>query len=253
MSESITLPRFQATSAWGRGLIAFLPHHGVGLPFQFTLRHLTRFFGQIRNDVYHAAEFRHSNLLNTLAPTTSDEILPRVASGEEGAMKCCIDRYGAIVWSIARKYLKETTDAEDLVQEVFTEIWKKSASYNPDVASEATFIGMVTRRRAIDFLRRQGRQPGFEPLESAVSLPDSTEEPSTISCHADAVKSSLAVLPSETRHLFNLFFENGFTHPEIAEKTGLPLGTVKTRLRRGLLTLRDHLKRAGISNTQTAS
>lgn len=255
MSQSITHPRFQADSAWGRGFVA--------RPFQVRLavsfrvphpshRNITRFFGQIPRSTYHAAEFCHSRHLNTLATTTSDEILPQVAAGEQSAMKRCIDRYGALVWSIVRRYIKETADAEDLVQEVFTEIWKKSASFNPDIASEATFIGMVTRRRAIDFLRRHGRQPGFEPLESAASLPDSTEEPSTISCHADAVKSSLAVLPAETLQLFDLFFENGFTHPEIAEKTGLPLGTVKTRLRRGLLTLRDHLRRAGISNTQTA-
>lgn len=256
MSESIIHPCFQADSAWRRGLLACSAH--AGLSGSLRILHpphgnAARFFGQIPYCTYHAAEFRHSQHLNTLSTTPSEEILPRVAAGEEGAMRRCIDRYGAIVWSIVRRYIKETADAEDLVQEVFTEIWKKSASFNPDVASEATFIGMVTRRRAIDFLRRQGRQPGFEPLESAASLPDPAEETSTISCHADAVKSSLAVLPSETRQLFDLFFENGFTHPEIAEKTGLPLGTVKTRLRRGLLTLRDHLRRAGISNTQTAS
>jgi RNA polymerase sigma-70 factor (ECF subfamily) len=67
------------------------------------------------------------------------------------------------------------------------------------------------------------------------------------------VKSSLAVFPAETRQLFDLFFEDGFTHPEIAEKTGLPLGTVKTRLRRGLITLRDQLQRLGKSNPQQAS
>ena len=213
----------------------------------------TRSFGQIPRTAYHLADSSHFRHLNTLSPTTSDEILPRVAAEENGAMKRCIDRYGAIVWNVIRRYVKETADAEDLVQEVFTEIWKKAASFNPAVASEATFIGMITRRRAIDFLRRQGRLPGFEPLDRAESLPDSPADPSTISCHADAVKSSLAVLPEETRQLFDLFFENGFTHPEIAEKTGLPLGTVKTRLRRGLLTLRDHLRRAGISNIQTAS
>lgn len=67
------------------------------------------------------------------------------------------------------------------------------------------------------------------------------------------MKSSVASLPADTRELFHLFFENGFTHPEIAEKTGLPLGTVKTRLRRGLITLRDQLRRVGLSNIQPAS
>lgn len=72
-------------------------------------------------------------------------------------------------------------------------------------------------------------------------------------CDPEAVKSSVASLPDDTRQLFRLFFDEGFTHPEIAEKTGLPLGTVKTRLRRGLITLREQLRRTGTSNPQPAS
>jgi RNA polymerase sigma-70 factor (ECF subfamily) len=168
-------------------------------------------------------------------------------------MNLCITQYGGIVWSIAKRYIKDNSEAEDLVQEVFTEIWKKAASFDPAIAAESTFVGLIARRRAIDFLRRQGRQPGFEPLAAAESLPLPTSETSSINCDPETVKSSLANLPSDTRQLFHLFFEDGFTHPEIAEKTGLPLGTVKTRLRRGLITLREQLQRLGISNSQAAS
>jgi RNA polymerase sigma-70 factor (ECF subfamily) len=188
-------------------------------------------------------------------PTLSaqESILSRVAAGESRAMNLCINQHGGIVWAIARRYIKDSAEAEDLVQEVFTEVWKKAASFDPTIASESTFIGLIARRRAIDFLRRLGRRPDFEPLAAAESLPLPTSRNSSITCDPEAVKSSLAKLPDDTRQLFSLFFEDGFTHPEIAERTGLPLGTVKTRLRRGLITLRDQLQRAGISTPQSAS
>ncbi len=180
-------------------------------------------------------------------------ILPQVAAGEARAMNECITRYGSIVWAIARRYIKDQAEAEDLVQEVFTEVWKKSASFNPAIASESTFIGLIARRRAIDFLRRSGRRPDFEPLSAAESLPQPTSQSHSVTCDPETVRSTLANLPPDTRQLFHLFFEDGFTHPEIAEKTGLPLGTIKTRLRRGLITLRDQLQRLGTTNHQSAS
>ncbi len=158
-------------------------------------------------------------------------------------MNACIDRYGALVWTIARRFLKQSPEAEDLVQEVFTEIWKKAASFDPDLAAEATFIGLIARRRSIDFLRRQGRLPAFEELAAAEALPLPNTKNSSLRADPEAMKSSLALLPEDTRRLFQLFFENGYTHPEIAAQTGLPLGTVKTRLRRGIVFLRDQLSR----------
>jgi RNA polymerase sigma-70 factor (ECF subfamily) len=185
--------------------------------------------------------------------TIPDAVLPQVAAGVPRAMDDCITRFGDIVWAIARRYLKNNSEAEDLVQEVFTEIWKKAGSYDPAIASESTFVGLIARRRAIDFLRRLGRRPEFEPLAAAESLPQPLAQNSSVTCDSESVRSSLASLPADTRQLFHLFFDDGFTHPEIAEKTGLPLGTVKTRLRRGLLTLRDQLKRVGSSDSQAAS
>ncbi|MES2440809.1 MAG: sigma-70 family RNA polymerase sigma factor [Verrucomicrobiota bacterium] len=185
--------------------------------------------------------------------TSITNILPGIASGEPRAMDLCITHYGAIVWSIVRRYIKDSAEAEDVVQEVFTEIWKKAASFDPAIAAESTFVGMVARRRAIDFLRRQGRQPGFEPLAAAEFFPQPVAESPSITCDPETIKSSLANLPADTRQLFHLFFEDGFTHPEIAERTGLPLGTVKTRLRRGLITLREQLQRIVTSNNQPAS
>jgi RNA polymerase sigma-70 factor (ECF subfamily) len=205
-------------------------------------------FGQTAEGVYVPPQ-----PLNPPTLATDENILPQVAAGDSRAMDLCITRFGGIVWAIARRYIKNPSEAEDLVQEVFIEIWKKAGTFNPAIASETTFVGLIARRRAIDYLRRQGRKPEFEPLSAAEALPHPTNETSSVTCDPETVKSSLAVFPAETRQLFDLFFEDGFTHPEIAEKTGLPLGTVKTRLRRGLITLRDQLQRLGKSNPQQAS
>jgi RNA polymerase sigma-70 factor (ECF subfamily) len=199
------------------------------------------------------AAYDPSQPLSTTDSISQDSILPRLAAGEPRAMNECIDRFGGLVWSIVRRALHNESEAEDLVQEVFTEIWKKAGFYDAEVASEATFIALVARRRTIDHLRRAGRQPGFEPLEAAESLPAAAAPAMTAACDPEAVKASIASLPDDTRRLFRMFFEDGFTHPEIAEKTGLPLGTVKTRLRRGLISLREQLRRAGITHIQPAS
>ena len=236
----------QVPGAWGQWSFASPEtRHDVRLSAHW--KYLAGNFGQIRNAPYGAT--RTVNV----SPTKPDEVLPRVAAGESRAMNLCIDRYGALVWSITRRYIKDAGRAEDVVQEVFTEIWKKAGSFDPAIASESTFIGLIARRRAIDFLRREGRKPDFEDLTAAEALPLPNDGDSSPDCDPEAVQTSLQTLPSETRTLFRLFFEDGFTHPEISEKTGIPLGTVKTRLRRGLIALRDQLRRDGISNQPSAS
>jgi hypothetical protein len=123
-------------------------------------------FGQTAEDVY-----APPGPLSASSLATDEDILPRVAAGDSRAMDLCVTRFGGIVWSIARRYIKNQSEAEDLVQEVFIEIWKKAESFNPAIASETTFVGLIARRRAIDYLRRQGRRPDFEPLSAAESLP----------------------------------------------------------------------------------
>ncbi|MGL4400220.1 MAG: RNA polymerase sigma factor, partial [Luteolibacter sp.] len=112
--------------------------------------------------------------------TSTGLILPRVAAGEAEAMGQCLSAFGGLVWSVVRRYLRNQTEAEDLVQEIFIEIWKKAASFNPAVASETTFVGLIARRRAIDHLRRQGRKPDFEPLSAAGSIPLPALEKSSV-------------------------------------------------------------------------
>lgn len=205
-------------------------------------------FGQSRESTYSRAF-----TVNTAEHSTPPPLLPRLAAGDADAMAECIERYGPLVWGLVRRTVKDSAEAEDLVQEILTEVWKKAAFFDPRMASESTFIGMIARRRSIDHLRRQGRQPGFETLEAAESIPAPAPGPPASQFDPEAVRASIATLPEDTRELFKMFFEDGFTHPEIAEKTGLPLGTVKTRLRRGLITLREQLQRAANPKLQPAS
>ncbi|BCX47826.1 DNA-directed RNA polymerase sigma-70 factor [Haloferula helveola] len=158
-------------------------------------------------------------------------------------MKEAIHQFGGLVWHITRKYLRDRTAAEDTVQEIFTEIWQKAGRFEPSLSSPNTFVGMIARRRAIDCLRRQSRQPVFEPIDEAPLAAASSPSPANESVPGDpdAAMNALKELPDETRNLFELHFRLGLTHGEIAEKTGLPLGTVKTRLRRGLIALRDRM------------
>jgi len=182
-------------------------------------------------------------LTNQIQDESDEGILSEVAQGIERAMDKCISRYGGLVWSIAQRYVQNRSAAEDVVQEIFTDVWRTAKRYDPSIATECTFIGMIARRRAIDFARRENRRPQFEPLPEEDSLSHLSSEPSSaIHCKSENVRRAIKLLPEETQRIFQLFFDEGMTHPEISEKTSLPMGTIKTRLRRGLIEVRDKLR-----------
>ncbi|MFK7850963.1 MAG: RNA polymerase sigma factor [Akkermansiaceae bacterium] len=175
---------------------------------------------------------------------TDTGILKGVAEGIERSMEHCISKYGGLVWTIAKRYVKNQTSAEDVVQETFTDLWKSAKKYDPSIATECTFIGMLARRRAIDFARKESRRPQFEPLPETDSLTEISAEPSaSVRLESEDVRKALKLLPKETQLIFSLHFDQGMSHPEISQKVDLPLGTVKTRLRRGLIEVRNHLRR----------
>jgi RNA polymerase sigma-70 factor (ECF subfamily) len=169
-------------------------------------------------------------------------------------MERCIEKYGGLVWSIAKRHIADHSSAEDVVQETFMDLWKSAGRYNPGVASESTFVGLLARRRAIDLVRKQSRQPATEPMPDGEALPHASDEPNpAMRCERADVRSALAALPDQTRQLFTLHFDEGLTHPEIADKVGLPLGTVKTQLRRGLIEVRNTLRRLEGGESPTAA
>ena len=175
----------------------------------------------------------------------SDNVLQKIAAGDSAAVNECVEQYGALIWSLARRYLGNEADAEDAVQEIFIELWTNASRFDPSRAKEITFISTIARRRLIDRLRAKGRRPPTEEFdESSAQQPVAT--PSMLEDEADVVKVErvLAKMKPQQRDILAMSLYQGYSHSEIAERTDLPLGTVKTNVRRGLLHIRDQLRLA---------
>ena len=168
-------------------------------------------------------------------------LLPLIAKGDEAAMKRCIDSYGPLVWSIVCRTINELVDAEEACQEIFTEIWRIADRFDSKISKESTFIGVIARRRSIDWQRKQNRLPAIATLDSLPEL-SSASSSNLHSIDRTELWDVLKNLPKDTLNLFSLHFEKGLSHVEIARQTKLPIGTVKTKLRRGLIEARKLLK-----------
>ncbi|MBC8348035.1 MAG: sigma-70 family RNA polymerase sigma factor [Verrucomicrobia bacterium] len=151
----------------------------------------------------------------------NESLLPLVAKGDGQAMKRCIDVYGPLVWSIVCRRISERIDAEETCQGIFTEIWQKAGTYNPAVARETTFIGLIARRRSIDWQRKQSRLPVLTDLES-VPEASSVIPIAGTGLDRELLWKALEQLPEKTRELFSLHFVKGMTHEEIVKETGMP-------------------------------
>jgi RNA polymerase sigma-70 factor (ECF subfamily) len=175
---------------------------------------------------------------NGAVPSETRSLLERVAAGDPAAARACIERYAGLVWSLARRASPRTDEAEDAVQEIFLDVWKSAARFDPGRGSEATFVAMIARRRLID-RRRRGRSREHAPLAE-----DLVEEGAFGRVEAAAevaiAARSLSDLRPEPRRVLLLATCEGLSHAEIADALGMPLGTVKAHVRRGLL----HVKRA---------
>ena len=157
-------------------------------------------------------------------------------------MQECMNDYGGLVWSVARKLLRDQADAEDAVQEIFLDIWKTAGRFDESVASPATFIAMIARRRVIDKIRRISRRLSPDSLdEMAYEAPDHGDR--VIEAGVDAREAAVAMqtLRPEQQQVLRLSIIQGYSHQEIADATGMPLGTVKTHARRGLIQVRQAL------------
>jgi RNA polymerase sigma-70 factor (ECF subfamily) len=154
----------------------------------------------------------------------------------------CLQQYGALVWSIARKLCPNHADAEDAVQEVFVEVWRHAGRFDSQVASEATYITMIARRRLIDRFRRRRRELDTSSIqEEMVESTSRHEEQTQIEEEAARAKEYMQQLRPEQRKVLELSITHGLSQSQIAETTNLPLGTVKTHARRGLQRLRELL------------
>jgi len=171
-------------------------------------------------------------------------LLDRMRSGDEGALATFYDRWCDRVHSLALHLLRDARDAEDIVEETFWQAWRGAAQFDAGRGSAGTWLLTICRSRALDRIRARRRRP------EQTSLDEVPEMPSPAADAADAVVASetgrmvrmaMAELPAEQRHVVELAYFRGLSQSEIAEKTGQPLGTIKTRTRLAMNKLRERL------------
>jgi RNA polymerase sigma-70 factor (ECF subfamily) len=174
----------------------------------------------------------------TQASNTRDEraLIARIRAGDESAMSELYDGYSGIVYGVALRVLGDTTAAEDVLQEVFLQLWRNPQAFDADRGRLAPWLAVIARNRAIDLLRKRPFEDDISELPIAAKV--NLEDESARRLAVEKVRSVLAGLPQEQRKSLEMAFFEGMTHSEIAGKTGDPLGTVKTRIRTGLLALR---------------
>ncbi|MGP1346305.1 MAG: RNA polymerase sigma factor [Phycisphaerales bacterium] len=185
--------------------------------------------------------------------------LQRISAGDESAVAGCVDEYGGLVWRLACRYLSRAPgEVEDAVQEIFVEVWRMAARFDPARGSEAAFIATIAHRRLIDHQRRLrtrfmpsldaiGAEPGADTAASRSDNPPDCLREAVVRHDLSLVSEAFDRLPDDERHALWMSIHNGLSHRQIAEATRSPIGTVKTRLRRGLLRMYDLV--AGVAAT----
>ncbi len=170
----------------------------------------------------------------------TESLMTRVARGDDAAVAEIIDQYGSLVWAIARRLTRNPSDAEDAVQEIFTDVWRSAHRFDANAGSEKVFITTIARRRLIDRMRRVANRVQMESADNLDELgfhtPDTAAD---VSVEAEQAARVLQKLRPEQRQVIELSVMQGLSHSEIAAVTGMPLGTVKTFMRRGLIEVRE--------------
>lgn len=171
-----------------------------------------------------------------LAAGDDASLLAELQSGNQPAMATLYDRYSRLVYSVALRVLREPTAAEDVLQEVFMQLWRNPDSFTAARGALGAWLAVVARNRSIDVLRRRRTATSVDdlPLVAPGNLADEAERNTLM----QRARASIQQLPREQRKTLEMAFFDGLTHSEIAEMTGDPLGTVKTRIRTALLSVR---------------
>ena len=182
--------------------------------------------------------YRETGVENMPQPSSEDDasLLAKIQSGDEHAMASLFDRYSKVVYSVALRVLRDPSSAEDVLQEIFMQIWRNPDGFSAARGSLGGWLAVVSRNRSIDALRRRRPTDSVDDvvLASPYNLANEAERNSLM----ERARGVISNLPAEQRKTLEMAFYDGLTHSEIAEMTGDPLGTVKTRIRSALLTLR---------------
>jgi RNA polymerase sigma factor (sigma-70 family) len=178
-----------------------------------------------------------------LAHLSDEALVALVARRDETALAALYDRFGRVAYGLALRVLRDRSLAEDAVQEAFMTVWRTADRFMPDRSKASSWILTFVHRRAVDLVRREERRRA-EPLESA---PESEEggpgpdEEAWLRLQRERVQKALHTLPDQQREALELAYFGGFTQSELAERLGLPLGTIKSRMFTGLARLRELL------------
>jgi len=172
------------------------------------------------------------------------ECIRRIAARDSAALSELYDRFADILYSVAFQLLQDRGQAEDVLQEVFLQIWDRAASFDSAQGKPITWAVVMTRNKCIDFLRRQKRHgKGLEDYRESVPAESVTSAPTggdtlILSEQVDAARRALAALNEDQRIAIQMAFIEGLSQTEIAERLNEPLGTIKARIRRGMIQLR---------------
>jgi len=185
-----------------------------------------------------------------LAHFSDEALLALVSRSDERALAELYDRYGRAAYGLALRILRDSALAEDAVQEGFMAVWRSSGSFLAERAKASTWILTLVHRRSVDLVRREDRRRG-EPLESAgePAAPETVEDEATLGFERRVVQEALSRLQPEQREALELGYYGGLTQSELAERLGLPLGTIKSRMFTGLSRLRELLAEAGLESS----
>jgi RNA polymerase sigma-70 factor (ECF subfamily) len=178
------------------------------------------------------------------ADPSDDELLRRIARREEAALDVLYTRYRALAFSVALRVVGDGARAEDVVQDAFLSVWRKAGTYRPGRGSVRTWLSSIVRNRAIDIVRATRERTVHEDEELLLGIHDPAPavfDQVAASLDGEMTRDALQQLPVEQRHAIALAFFDGLSHSEIASQTGLPLGTVKSRVRLGIQRMRESL------------
>jgi RNA polymerase sigma-70 factor (ECF subfamily) len=177
-----------------------------------------------------------------LAQLSDEAILALVSRGDEAALAELIDRFGGPAYRLALRIVRDPALAEDAVQDAFLAAWRTASSYQPERARPSTWLLTLVHRRAVDLVRREQRRRA-DPLDAGFDLAGSerTDNEAAVRDDRRAVQAALAQLSPDQRQALELAYYGGLSQSEVAERLGVPLGTVKSRMFGGLARLRDLL------------
>ena len=180
-----------------------------------------------------------------LAHLSDEALVALVARSDDLALAELYDRHGRVAFGLALRVLRDRGLAEDTVQEAFLAVWRNAGRFMAERSKASTWILMLVHRRAVDRVRREARRT-VEPLDAAPEDAGgpSAEEAAWLSLERSRVREALKTLPDPQREAIELAFYAGFTQSELAERLGVPLGTIKSRIFAGLARLRELLQEA---------